>query len=109
MKKDVRTKNPELVDLTTDSVGHDEFVTPYGRRDTKCKLDDDKCYNRFPLRCRLRSTTLCILETLRKRRTLGTLGCILFMSPAREPMEYLYNVYNRLYELKNEHHPYYLE
>ncbi|XP_072072835.1 uncharacterized protein [Arachis hypogaea] len=50
MKKDVRTKNPELVDLTTDSVGHDEFVTPYGRRDTKCKLDDDKCYNRFPLR-----------------------------------------------------------
>ncbi|RYR08588.1 hypothetical protein Ahy_B05g076337 [Arachis hypogaea] len=38
------------VDLTTDSVGHDEFVTPYGRRDTKCKLDDDKCYNRFPLR-----------------------------------------------------------
>ncbi|XLR23762.1 hypothetical protein S83_051662, partial [Arachis hypogaea] len=45
-----KSNQRDKVDLTTDSVGHDEFVTPYGRRDTKCKLDDDKCYNRFPLR-----------------------------------------------------------
>ncbi|QHO57310.1 uncharacterized protein DS421_3g81190 [Arachis hypogaea] len=29
-KKKTRTKKPELVDLTRDSVGHDEFATPYG-------------------------------------------------------------------------------
>ncbi|KAL4300692.1 hypothetical protein AHAS_Ahas17G0226300 [Arachis hypogaea] len=40
-----------LVDLTTDSVGHDEFATPHGRRDTECNVDDDGCYNRFPLGC----------------------------------------------------------
>ncbi|QHO57316.1 Ulp1 protease family, carboxy-terminal domain protein [Arachis hypogaea] len=46
-----RTKKPELVDLTTEYVGHGEFATPPSQRDMECNVDDDRCYNIFPLGC----------------------------------------------------------